>query len=615
MRSWSSAHVNYLALLLGSQYSTSLVGAQSEAVTGLLGALGSSDPIISMALGYTQTTITPTTDSAVWGAGRGSADTLFDFSYGTIITPTSVFVSGGRHWVNSQYRQQLFTHTSPDTSFLFYYASLLTFEDFGLNFSPAVKELSNRLVGYSVYALHALTSAITPPSTGSDYPHALVCGTESGEVPFIFSDTAIRELYFRSSSSYQFNNVAKPTVCATSSQLLNLRQSAATQLNSASDLSASSSVSAPDYTHVSSTQFFNISAAGLALQVKLADSVQAQAALSTSATYVQSSTPVSDLNPVGGLGVRFLNSAISSDSAYSALEQQPVALTANVTAMPLTALTLLDLGTIFALDLSSPEIKASVIYVPAYSVPANLTQPTFITGQSADFSALHDVRPHLPNFFGYTTNVVGLSTNSPQFTLGDFFTNATIANSQRTSGLVGSNIFSFFGSSSNWHNGVDSVKPIRLGAKLQDPSIFCFKLSDLPTGRIKFANKPLFDWSHSWGTQVQTYGLPIYKMYRACLIRKVNCAFWSASSTSINTSEMQQLIWSGNTASVYLPYKNMDKPLMLIPRLFYHTNNAPTQVTSTHAVLDRDLVSFFKSHVIALPTVHEEFDINFVYRH
>lgn len=54
---------------------------------------------------------------------------------------------------------------------------------------------------------------------------------------------------------------------------------------------------------------------------------------------------------------------------------------------------------------------------------------------------------------------------------------------------------------------------------------------------------------------------------------------------------------------------------MLIPRLFYHTNNTAAQTTNTHAVLDRDLVSFFKSHVIALPTVHEEFDINFVYRH
>jgi hypothetical protein len=59
----------------------------------------------------------------------------------------------------------------------------------------------------------------------------------------------------------------------------------------------------------------------------------------------------------------------------------------------------------------------------------------------------------------------------------------------------------------------------------------------------------------------------------------------------------------------------MDKPLMLIPRLFYHTNNTPAQTTNMHATLDRDLVSFFKSHVISLPTVHEEFDINFVYRH
>jgi len=44
-----------------------------------------------------------------------------------------------------------------------------------------------------------------------------------------------------------------------------------------------------------------------------------------------------------------------------------------------------------------------------------------------------------------------------------------------------------------WYGSVDSARPVRLNSKLQDPALFCFKLEDFPSSRIKFSQKLLFD--------------------------------------------------------------------------------------------------------------------------
>jgi hypothetical protein len=55
------------------------------------------------------------------------------------------------------------------------------------------------------------------------------------------------------------------------------------------------------------------------------------------------------------------------------------------------------------------------------------------------------------------------------------------------------NALSTISSIPDWFGSVDSNKPVRLNSKLQDPALFCFKLEDFPSNRIKFSQKLLFD--------------------------------------------------------------------------------------------------------------------------
>jgi hypothetical protein len=58
---------------------------------------------------------------------------------------------GVQNQINTPAVTQLLTFTAPDTTNLFYISSLLTYEDWGLNFSPAIKELMQKTFAYSTY--------------------------------------------------------------------------------------------------------------------------------------------------------------------------------------------------------------------------------------------------------------------------------------------------------------------------------------------------------------------------------------------------------------------------------------------------------------------------------
>ena len=75
-------------------------------------------------------------------------------------------------------------------------------------------------------------------------------------------------------------------------------------------------------------------------------------------------------------------------------------------------------------------------------------------------------------------------------------------------------------------DGVDPLRPIRTAAgKQQDPAVFSFRLGGLPAGRVRFGHPRLFAWSLSWSAQTQVYRLPLYKLYRGALERKVGSTF------------------------------------------------------------------------------------------
>jgi hypothetical protein len=53
---------------------------------------------------------------------------------------------------NLNLMQQLLTFSASDSTFASYYNSLLSFDDLGLNFTPAIKEFSSRLSAYYNFA-------------------------------------------------------------------------------------------------------------------------------------------------------------------------------------------------------------------------------------------------------------------------------------------------------------------------------------------------------------------------------------------------------------------------------------------------------------------------------
>jgi hypothetical protein len=94
--------------------------------------------------------------------------------------------------LNTAFAQQLLTYTAPDTAFLFYFSSLLTYEDFGLNFSPAVKELMQKTFSYASYRYFSLLHKYESTTAGAGTDARRLLDTSADFSLFLFFDQASR---------------------------------------------------------------------------------------------------------------------------------------------------------------------------------------------------------------------------------------------------------------------------------------------------------------------------------------------------------------------------------------------------------------------------------------
>ena len=159
-----------------------------------------------------------------------------------------------------------------------------------------------------------------------------------------------------------------------------------------------------------------------------------------------------------------------------------------------------------------------------------------------------------------------------------------------------------------WYNNADADRPVRFNSdKLYEPSLFAAKVENLPSLRVKFYRKSLFDWSQNWSTQMLSYSLPLYRMYRGGLSHKPNTNYWSTGGS--NSAEFDQFVWSDLFVQIT---KNAE--FNFVPSVQTRVNQ-PQAPKLFAQVLDKESTPFVKNQVVSLPNPHEEFDINYVYQY
>lgn len=154
--------------------------------------------------------------------------TALDNAYGASVfsfTPTRMFstVIDFKNRINTGALAQLFLFTAPDTTALFYYASLLTYEDWGLSFAPAVKELMQKTFSYSTFQyLSSSKVFLARGAAGAD------CSVSSNAQDFaalFFFEQAARTYISALALPYQAQITQKPLAVTTDSSVLTLRSS------------------------------------------------------------------------------------------------------------------------------------------------------------------------------------------------------------------------------------------------------------------------------------------------------------------------------------------------------------------------------------------------------
>jgi hypothetical protein len=150
---------------------------------------------------------------------RASSASLFNH----IDTPFLNNIITPSNQLNSQFAQQLLTYTAPDTAFLFYFSSLLTYEDFGLNFSPAVKELMQKTFSYASYRYFSLLHRYGSADSGSSTDARRLLDTSEDFSLFLFFDQASRFYSSTLLSPFQHQLTSKSTMLTVDESLSTFR--------------------------------------------------------------------------------------------------------------------------------------------------------------------------------------------------------------------------------------------------------------------------------------------------------------------------------------------------------------------------------------------------------
>jgi hypothetical protein len=114
---------------------------------------------------------------------------------------------------------QLLTYTAADTTQLFYFGTILTLDDFGLNFSPAVKELAHKS---AVYATNSYTALLGDLTLQQKNKHSLtVASSDVFCIPFF--DVSARTYYAILTQKYQSQHRVKTLESTTNNNLQTYR--------------------------------------------------------------------------------------------------------------------------------------------------------------------------------------------------------------------------------------------------------------------------------------------------------------------------------------------------------------------------------------------------------
>ena len=125
--------------------------------------------------------------------------------------------------LNTTFTQQLLTYTAPDTAFLFYFSSLLTYEDFGLNFSPAVKELMQKTFSYASYRYFSLLHGYESTAFGFTTDTRRLLDNSADFSLFLFFDQASRFYSSTLLAPFQHQLTSKSTMLTTDESISTAR--------------------------------------------------------------------------------------------------------------------------------------------------------------------------------------------------------------------------------------------------------------------------------------------------------------------------------------------------------------------------------------------------------
>ena len=343
-----------------------------------------------------------------------------------------------RGFMGAQRISQLFIHTAPDGYFLFYFASLLQPEDAGVNFSPAVKELAFRASSYSSYVTHVHLLRLLRTHDG-----VYTGGGFINLAPFVLFDAGCRAVWSEAGAASR-----------TTAQLSGVRP------------------------------YLDIYTYPLEHSAGRTASGDAWAAGAMPAG--QSAV---------SLGLLFFgNLDAVAARASGALGARVVAL-ANVPVRPSHTPESTEMMLAFRCTTHCAPPHPTHHHLPPATLPTGQRRlPTTVSPLSASSAVAFAAATRSPTTTHLPHSVPAPRVGGVAGFQGDFFTPTHANKTMPAAGLTVS--LSVVGLLP--YDGVDGTKPIRtVSGKLQDPAVFNFRLGDLPTGRVRFSNHLLLNWSLS----------------------------------------------------------------------------------------------------------------------
>lgn len=478
--------------------------------------------------------------------------------------------------ISMNFVRQLFTFTGVDTNFTASFSSLLNSDDFVLNFLPSTNEFLHTQASYSARNINMLLSQAPSLST------SVVKKKNDFNLNFsYFVDTASRKLQ-------QKNNVATMphSIEQQNSLIYNPTFLSYNEQTSVSDINF----------------FFSLLPTNLTQYMSVKSAAESRELLSDTFHY--------DTIKINAFFPSYFRNIMQAD--HSVFGENPTVVQSSVRFPVRSQLlcknsftnTVFNKKSLFSTS-NQKFFKYSQTVFPA-ATRLTIKQKSFSIAQpglnplTVQFHVLFNVslkQTRVLYPFEFSGIIQNNSYNSVLLSNQDLTTKVSLLQDDLTF-------------------AVDSNRPVRSSNnKIMNSSFFASKLDALQGTPVKFSNTQLFDWSLSWSKQVLKYNAPLYKMTRGAVSKRPESSYWNESN---GNSAIQILKWTiQNTEELLargIPLKNTNSMFyfMYQPKKFVKPTFAINESTK---ILDNENSFFVKNWVLNLPKVHEEFDINFVYKY